>query len=41
MGDKISELHVGDELNIVYTIEKDDWNGNERLQFKIKDLKVG
>jgi single-stranded-DNA-specific exonuclease len=38
MGDRINELHVGDKINIVYTIAKDDWNGNERLQLKIKDM---
>src|SRR3989338_9221921 len=40
MGDRINEFHIGDKINIVYTFEKDDWNGNERLQLKIKDLKI-
>jgi len=38
MGDRINEFHIGDKISIVYTIEKDDWNGEERLQLKIKDF---
>jgi len=38
MGDRINELHIGNKISIVYTIEKDEWNGNERLQLKIKDM---
>jgi single-stranded-DNA-specific exonuclease len=39
MGDKINEFRIGNKINIAYAIEKDDWNGNERLQLKIKDMK--
>ncbi|MDZ4227673.1 MAG: single-stranded-DNA-specific exonuclease RecJ [Candidatus Levybacteria bacterium] len=35
-----SKISIGDRIDIVYTIEKDDWNGNERLQLKVKDLKI-
>jgi single-stranded-DNA-specific exonuclease len=38
MGDRLNELHIGDKVNIAFTIEKDDWNGNDRLQLKIKDI---
>ncbi|MDZ4228184.1 MAG: hypothetical protein U1E54_02985, partial [Candidatus Levybacteria bacterium] len=33
-----SKISIGDIVDIAYTIEKDDWNGNERLQLKVKDL---
>jgi len=40
MGDRIKEFHIGVKISAVYTIEKDDWNGNKRLQLKIKDIKI-
>jgi len=38
MGDRINEFRIGDKVSIVYTIEKDDWNNDKRLQLKIKDI---
>ncbi len=38
-GELSQKLHIGDKINIVYSIEDDSWNGNRRLQLKIKDLK--
>lgn len=39
MGERATEFHIGDRVDIVYTIEEDSWNGNEKLQLKIKDIK--
>ena len=39
MGDK-NLLKVGDKVNIVYTIDQNNWNGNKSLQLKLKDLRV-
>ena len=38
MGERAKEFHIGDEVDVVYTISQDEWNGNKRLQLKIKDL---
>ena len=37
MGEKSSKFQMGDEVSIVYTIEEEVWNGNKKLQIKIKD----
>lgn len=34
-------LKIGETIDIVYTIENDSWNGNQRLQLKIRDALVG
>jgi single-stranded-DNA-specific exonuclease len=39
MGERASEFRIGDKVDVVYTIDKDEWNGNERLQLKVKDLR--
>lgn len=33
------KIAIGDDIDIAYTIDKDDWNGRERLQLKIIDIK--
>jgi single-stranded-DNA-specific exonuclease len=38
-GEKASELHIGDKVDLVYTIDKDLWNGNRKIQLKLKDVK--
>jgi len=38
MGEKADKLRIGDKINIIYTLNKDTWNGNERLQLKVKEL---
>ncbi len=40
MGDRAPKLHIGDKIDIVYSIEDDSWNGNRRLQLKIKDIDI-
>lgn len=39
MGDRANELHIGDIIDIVYTVEQDQWNGNRRIQIKMKDFR--
>ncbi len=34
-----SKLTIGDHIDVVYTLLVDSWNGEERLQLKIKDLR--
>lgn len=40
MGERISELKIGKSIEAAYTIDQDSWNGNKKLQLKIKDLKL-
>ncbi len=39
MGDSAGKIRIGDKVDLVYTIEQNEWNGNSRIQFKIKDLR--
>jgi hypothetical protein len=36
MGNRVNE--IGGLLNIVFTLELDNWNGNERLRLNILDF---
>ena len=36
---ELNALRIGDEIDVVYTIDVNEWNGNKKLQFKIKDIK--
>src|SRR5258708_3056618 len=38
MGEKISEIKIGGLVDVAYTIDQDSWNGNKRLQLKLKDI---
>ena len=40
LGDRADEIRIGDKIDLVYTIEEDRWNGNNRIQLKIKDFKI-
>ncbi len=39
MSEMSEKIRIGDTIDIVYTIEQNEWNGNNRLQLKIKDLR--
>ena len=39
MGDRLN--YVTDTIDIVYTVELNTWNGEQRLQLNIKDLQSG
>ena len=40
LGKKLPLLKSGKKIDVVFTLVKNIWNGNESLQLKIKDLKV-
>ncbi len=40
MGERAGEFHIGDRIDIVYTIEENVWNGSSKLQLKIKDMSL-
>lgn len=39
MGDRASELQEEGYIDIVYTLDENEWNGQKRLQLKIRDFK--
>ena len=41
MGELEAMLQNGQQVDIAYTLELDDYNGFEKLQLKVKDLQVG
>lgn len=38
MGEVTSKLHIGDTVGIVFSLDQNIWNGNKRLQLKIKNI---
>lgn len=40
MAEEVSGVKTGQPVDIVYTISEDTWNGNKKLQLKIKDIKI-
>lgn len=40
MGELASELKIGEKVDVAYTLDENTWNGNTKLQLKVKDIKV-
>lgn len=38
MGEKAAELKVSDKIDIAYVLDENTWNGNTKLQLKVRDL---
>lgn len=38
LGHFYSQLDIGDKIDIIYSIEENNWNNNHTLQLKLKDL---
>jgi single-stranded-DNA-specific exonuclease len=39
LGGKAEELHLGDKIEIAYSLTLNEWNGRKKLEVKLKDLK--
>ena len=39
MGEKVSELTPGTKVDIAYNIIQDEWNGNQRIELRLRDIK--
>ncbi len=40
MGSLAADIHKGDTIDIAYSLDENTWNGNTKLQLKIKDVRV-
>lgn len=40
MGALAAELHVGNTIEVAYIIDENTWNGDTKLQLKVRDIKV-
>lgn len=40
MGEKESELTLGEKIKVAYVLDENEWNGQRKLQLKVKDLRV-
>jgi single-stranded-DNA-specific exonuclease len=39
-GELARELKIGDKIDVAYNIDINEWNGNKKLQLKVKDIKT-
>ncbi|OGH21599.1 MAG: single-stranded-DNA-specific exonuclease RecJ [Candidatus Levybacteria bacterium RIFCSPHIGHO2_01_FULL_41_15] len=39
-GKRADEIKIGDAVDLVYTPEVDEWNGDKRIKLKVKDFKI-
>ncbi len=40
MGELAKDLKIGEPISLAYTIDENTWNGNTKLQLKVKDIKT-
>ena len=40
MGERLSEIQKNTRIDIVYSVDENTWNGNTKLQLKLKDFNV-
>jgi single-stranded-DNA-specific exonuclease len=40
MGPRASELQAGATIDVAYRLERDDWNGQSRLQARLADFRA-
>ncbi len=40
LAEKSAEFHVGDAVDIAYTVDENEWNGSKTLQLKVRDIKI-
>lgn len=40
MGALAKELKIGDKIDVAYVVDENTWNGQTKLQLKVKDIKV-
>lgn len=40
MGGMAKEIKIGEKIDLAYTIDENTWNGNTKLQLKVKDIKI-
>ncbi|MBI4089587.1 MAG: single-stranded-DNA-specific exonuclease RecJ [Candidatus Levybacteria bacterium] len=40
MRERAKELRIGDKVDVVYVVNQNEWNGNTKLELKIKDIVV-
>lgn len=38
MGGLAEQIAIGDAIDVVYTVDENTWNGNTKLQLKVKDI---
>lgn len=40
MGEKAAAIRVGSEVDIMFSLQEDEWNGNKKMQFNLVDFKI-
>lgn len=39
MGERAGEIKIGDEIEVAYIVDENEWNGRRNLQLKLKDIR--